>query len=347
MQRLAISWRDWLTALLVFAVATAFFVVFSKFEGWPNVHDGWSLALPIAFGVGAAPLAARLLVFLVASRASFEAFGVKFNLPAAVQNSEAAFASLPSGVIQQGVLMPESSSGALEQAAQEAFRHQVLVIDLEDGKAWYLTRLFALAATAEFLGSPSLLVLVGQSGGRQKQAGGSIAPSDLVRAVTQKDARYARALRNAKAYLRLLRTNSPPPPVAPGAVPGRTPVFARFGQYQYVYEEVGEALFMRVLVEELKWPDLNVLGPAEAPPEAEGNPPWITLPELLALAAPWIQKDVVELTDPPKTQIKAILDAKSDCVLAVRNGTFEGLVEVDRAVRQVVLQLIERSATPT
>jgi len=42
-----------------------------------------------------------------------------------------------------------------------ATEQTVAVIDLEDGHAWYKTRLFAMAATAELLQAPKALVLIG------------------------------------------------------------------------------------------------------------------------------------------------------------------------------------------
>jgi hypothetical protein len=335
MQALSISWRDIASSILIFLGVVLLFAMFSQFAGWPTNKDGWPLIVTIAAVLAAIPLVARALNFLGANRASVEALGVKLNFASAVQSSEAAFSSLPGGVVQQGALVLESGSGELEAAAREAHRHQVLLIDVEDGRAWYLTRLFALAATAQFLGSPSLLVLLGQIGGQPKQAAGSIAPADLVRAVTQKDPRYGRVLRQAHAYMRMLQSG----PLAPFP----PPAFNKFGQYQYLFGEVGDAVIMRILVEQLKNPDPNILQPSEVAPESEQAPPWVTLSDLQQLLGPWIRTDFVEMTAPPKAQIAAILAAKSDCVLAVRDGTFEGLVEVDRAARHIVRQLVERS----
>lgn len=177
MNSLSISWRELVAPAIIFVVIVALFGGLSTQAGWPSATQGWSLVVAIAAAVAFAPVVARALNFLQQSRASIEGpFGLKLNFASAVERSETKVGWLSVGTVQQGTLLPESGRGELEQAAIDAKKHPELVIDLEDGSAWYLTRLFAVAATAVLLGSPKLLVLVGQKGGQAKQAGGSIAP---------------------------------------------------------------------------------------------------------------------------------------------------------------------------
>jgi len=335
MRELSVSWRDVVLPLVVFALFMVLFLGFAQLTGWPNKKDGWSLVVGLGIAFAAAPLIARALSFLKASRATIEGpLGLKLNFASAVAGSEASSASITYSGVQQGVFIAESSRGELEQAADEAHRHRILVVDVEAGQAWYLTRLFALAATAEALGSPKLLVLVGQAAGKPRQAAGYISPAEFVRAVAAKDTRYARILRQAKAYAAALRTS--------GAGPA-DPGLPRLGNYRFVWAQVGEPVFMRILVEQLIAPDPNVLQPDEKPPEDPNAPPWVTLGDLALLLAPWLRTDLVDLDEPPKAQISSILSAMGDCVLAVRSGTFEGLIEVERAARHILRQLVDRA----
>jgi len=333
---LSISWRDLVAPAIIFVVIVALFGGLSTQAGWPSATEGWSLVVAIAAAVAFAPVVARALNFLQQSRASIEGpFGLKLNFASAVERSETKVGWLSVGTVQQGTLLPESGRGQLEQAAIDAKKHRELVIDLEDGSAWYLTRLFAVAATAVQLGSPTLLVLVGQKGTRAKQAGGSIAPGDLVRAISQRDSRYAKLWRHTQEYIEQLHAAR----ISQKLV--ARPSHPKLQQYSYLYEEIGDAVVMRVLVEQLILPDPGVLSPTDQPPEA--GPPWVTLSDLQQWLGPWLGSDLVEMGAPAKEQVAAILNAKGDVALAVRDGTFEGIIDVGRAGRHILSQLAERA----
>lgn len=98
---------------------------------------------------------------------------------------------------------------------------------------------------------------------------------------------------------------------------------------------------MRVLVEQLIQPDPGVLEPTDQPPEA--GPPWVSLSDLQQWLGPWLGSDFVEMGAPAKEQVAAILNAQGDVALAVRNGTFEGIIDVGRAARHILSQLAERA----
>ncbi len=84
----------------------------------------------------------------------------------------------------------ESNFEELNEAALEVTEQSVVVINLEDGRAWYKTRLFAVAATAEILHAPRALVLVGLRGGQPMQVAGWVRPRDFVKAVIRSDRGY-------------------------------------------------------------------------------------------------------------------------------------------------------------
>jgi hypothetical protein len=337
MGALTVSWRDLLLPSLLFAGILLIFWALSASVGWPNAADGWRLAVIIAGIAAILPLVARAMTFLQKNRASIEGpFGLKVNFVNAVQVSETSIGSLTAGTVQQGTFIAESGRGELERAAIEAGAHSELVIDLEDGNAWYRTRLFAVAAMGEILGAPEILVLVGGKGGRPRQVGGYIASRDFVKAVCQKDSRYERLLRRARDYLALLRNS------ANAGNQIQPPDFAKFLQYQYPFTEAGDSVFMRVIVDQLIDPDPGVLQPTENAPE--DGPPWINLADMAQELSPWLIPDIVEMTGTAKQQVAAILGARGDIAVAVRNGTFEGIIRVELAARDVLRQLAERAA---
>ena len=337
MGALSVSWRDLAVVALLFSVVMLVFAALSFAVAWPNAGDGWGLAVIVAGVAALLPLLSRTLTFLQKSRGSIQAFGVKIDFAGAVQSSQAVVGSWSAGTVRQGTFIAESGRGELERAAEEAGSHPELVIDLEAGNAWYRTRLFAVAAMGEVLGAPKYLVLVGQKGGRPLQVGGYIAATDFVRAVCQRDPRYARLLKHATDYLPHLREAARKPP---GAEPPPPAGFDKYMNYTYPFREVGDALFMRILVEQLIHPDPGQLQPGEASPE--DGPPWINLAEMEQELSPWLVHDTVDTSASPREQVSAILAARGEIAIAARDGTFEGLFQVDVTVRHVLRQLIER-----
>lgn len=277
----------------------------------------------------------RLLTFLQSSRASIEApFGLKIDFANAIIAGEVK--TLPDNLVQPGTIIPESGSAELDRAAREATEQTIIVIDLEDGQAWYWTRLFAVAATGVFLGAPKTMVLIGQRGNKLQHVAGWLRVEDLVHALTRQDPRYEWVWRHAQGYIDLFRRQ--------GADPTYPPEFPSAGQYQYSYTENGDTAIMGILVHQMKFPDQITSTPAGLVAlEVEASPPWVNLTEAESKLDAWLNRDKVDLSEPEKEQVNQILDAEGGIAIAVRNGRFAGVIDVQRAERQVLKQLAERT----
>jgi hypothetical protein len=323
--------RDAAFAAITFSLLMVIFAIFANLAGWPNPQNGWPLAVMLAVVIAFLPVLARTLTFLQQSRASIEApFGLKISFANALAGADVK--TLPENMVQPGAVIAESGVGELDRAAQEATAQTVVVLDLEDGQAWYWTRLFAVAATAALLGAPKLMVLVGRRGGRARQLGGWIRPQDFVRALTQHDPRYDVVWRRARDYLNALRSNSPSPATLP-----------RLAQYDHIFREVGEAAVMRILVDEMRTPEPTP-GGADVALEDSDAPPWATLAEAESRLDSWLVRGSVDLGAPERERVRAILSVPDEIALATRNGEFAGIIDVARVERQILLQLAERVA---
>jgi hypothetical protein len=328
----SINWREVLIGAFVFALILIGFGVLASVTHWPNEHDGWPLAVAVAALIAALPLIGRTLSFLQQSRASFEGpFGIKLNFSAAASVAAVGTAKLTENLLQSGVQISESSFAELNEAAVRATEQTVVVIDLEDGRAWYKTRLFAVAATAEILHAPKSLVLIGQRGGRPMQVGGMIKPRDVVKAITRSDANYARIWQRAQSYLH--RTEF--------QLADQKQQFPRLSTYQNAFADVGQASIMFILVDQMRNPE-----PVPSPPATQlegGNiHPWITLSEAEDLFDPWLVRDVLDLGKPEAEKVAAVMEAKGDVVMAIREGQYSGLIDVERAERELLRQLLVR-----
>jgi hypothetical protein len=313
------------------------FLLLAWLAGWPNATAGWPFAIGVALLVGLLPLAGGLLGFLREGRGKVEAAGITLDFSAAVPAATAGGGqlALPGNILRPGMPIGDSGSQELDRVAVEATAQSDVVLDLGAGDAWYATRLYAVAATAQILGAPKRLVLCGQRGGEPGQFLGWITPQLAATALERSDARYARARRQAEAYLAHFRAAEGP------ALPdARLP---RLPEFQWHFDQVGEAVVMRVLVEMMRAPEPAPPRPPDPPLEPEDDPPWLAPGQAVALLDAWLVTEKVEATRPEREQILAILDSRHDVIASVRDGRFQGFVEVRRAERAILRQLAERA----
>jgi len=169
-----------------------------------------------------------------------------------------------------------------------------------------------------------------------QRAGGVIRPADLARTISGKFEVYEKSLGRAQAYLAALRATKPGEAYAPPAA-----TYPKFQNYLNLYPQIGDAVFVRILVDQFINPDAGLLGPSEAAPEA--TPPWVNLAELRLMLSPWLLTDFVDVEATPKEQVAATLKAAGPLAIAVHDGVFAGIIDVERAARQILRQLAARS----
>lgn len=343
----SINWREVAMGGAIFIFVMIGFGVLASAIHWPNDRDGWPLAVTAAGAIAFLPFIARALSFLQQSRASLEGpFGIKLNFSSAAATATIGTAKVTENLVQPGMQITETSFKELNEAALRTTEETVVVIDLEDGRAWYKTRLFAVAATAEILNRPKSFVLVGQRGGLPTQAGGWIRPQDIVKAIARSDPRYADVWQRAKTYLYRLQTEAEEIPAV-----GQPLQFPKYLHYRRAFREVGAASILFILVDQMRNPDPLWTPPTATQQSTQPTPlenhniePWITLGEAEAAFDPWLVRDILDLGKPENEQVAAIMAAKGEIVVATRDGRYAGLIDVARAERELLRQLLVRPA---
>jgi hypothetical protein len=333
----AVDWQEIGKAVLVFVVLLLGFVLLSATVQWPNAKDGWPLAIAIALIIACVPLLARLLSFLQQSGATVRTpFGLQLDFSVAAAGARLSAETMPPNIVQPGVQIADSGVGELDRAAAEATQQTVVLIDVQDGRAWYRTRLFAIAGTGVLLGSPRLLMIIGQRGGKPLQLGGCIQAPEVVRGFIAAEPTYEAVLQRARRYLHYLRAEAGNRnPTLPADLP-------RLSQYLAIYRQVGDPLVMRILVDQMISPDqiLGTLTPVHQALEIQGQEPWMTLGDAERLFDPWLIRDAVDLQLPQKDLANIVLSAEGEIIAAVREGQYAGIIDVRRAVRLFLRQLV-------
>jgi hypothetical protein len=328
----------------IFVIVIIGFVILANVGHWPNEQGGWPLAVLVAAIFAFLPIAPRVLSLLQQSGTTLEGpFGIKINFSAAAAVATIGATRLTDNLVDPGVNIFESTFKELNEAAVRATSQTIVVVNVEDGHAWYKTRLFALAATAEILHAPRFIVLIGQRGGQSMQIGGWIRPSDLVRAIIRSDIRYKKVWLRAQAYLHRVQANIP-----------KSTDFPRPVNYQLSFDEDGAASFMFILVHQMRDPDKQPaplpppqpdgtqlpLPPALEPLEGGDLYPWISLQEVEAMTDAWLVRDAVDRDKSDSEQVDAVMAARGEIVVATRDGQYTGLIDVSRAERDLLRQLL-------
>jgi hypothetical protein len=263
MPSISITWKEVTTAGLVFALIVVGFALLAAVFKWPNEQSGWPLAIIIAVVIAGLPLFGRIVSFVQQQGASIEALGLKIDFSGFTKAAEAQATALPANIVQGDVPIPGSNPTVLERFAVDSKGRTVATIDLKEGRGWYLTRVFAVAATADFLGAPRLIVLIGQRAGKPSQVGGWIRPGDAVRGLTEHDPGYAKLWDQVRKYLDHLRTYA-----------ANTPGLSKLQEYAPVYQRIGDAAVMPILVDQMRRnPDSIAVGGSPPTLEPADKPP--------------------------------------------------------------------------
>jgi len=338
----AIDRNEAIVATAIFVLVLLAFAAVAAVAGWPNRDGGWSLAVAVALVLALLRSFGPMLDVLQRSGAKVEApFGIKIDFAGVAPTTDGpATWVLADSTIRAGARVNETGVADLEASAQDFAHQRDIVVDLEDGQAWYSTRLFAVAATATLIGSPETIILVGQKSGMPRQFGGWISPADAVTAFERHDQRFVMVRAQALKYLARLRRHADDATYALPAAGADNLQPQKYGNYASRYRQYGDVAFISILVDQMQAPDV---ADPRGELESSATPPWIGLAELAQWVEPWLVSAHVKLELPPKERVLQILASGHDVIASTRNGQFEGIIDVRRTERDVVRQLVVRS----
>jgi hypothetical protein len=305
--------------------------------GWPDAASmKWVFITVLA--VGLVPVLLCLIDY-AASRGAVLGFkGVTIDFSRV--EIRRATVELPENIGRPGPVISDSTAMEIIATLEAATVNPIVRLDIKDGNAWWVTRLFALSVGAVRVGSPSVFVFTGV---KQEQEGvylGWARPSALVKALVADSTRrgqppvtygtvYRKAERHTKLVAAFLKPDGEPAaPHDPQPVPGSgpPPEIQRYS-YRPRYAELGEAAFEQILLDQLAAYGL------EDPPDR------LTLGRLEELFAHCLYRDTVDLDWAKDRQVAAFLESSAPYVAVVRRGRYEGLVERAEVERSIVKQL--------
>lgn len=153
-----------LLMLPIFIVAVVAFWTTAQYFKWPSTDEQRTTAIYLAILFSVMPIAAYLLNFLSKSKAKFgvKALGSDITLDFGKNVAVVRPLDLHNNLLVPGTYSSLTHSGSEEviRAISRTANSAVVTLDIRDGKAWWLSRLFALSAGAVHLGSPKAIVFL-------------------------------------------------------------------------------------------------------------------------------------------------------------------------------------------
>ncbi len=282
---------------------------------------GWVL-LGIAV-LGVLPILLVVLEGLAAGGGSIEVGKVKVALTAAA--SAQSLVVVPRNVTQQQNVGGSGSEQIID-ALRKARAAKVVVVDLEDGHAWWESRLLILASGAVRLGRPEVIVFTATQGGRRDQFVGWAHPVDLVDRLLQANPDFNSAFQTAMGLAdaaRIAHSGQLAPPAGAANV---------LQNKNFIIHPPGAEGLNPFLEEQLL---ADGLGPTETTPREIGTG------RLDDLFDPVLHRSSVDRTDLEAEWFRKALRSADEYVAVTDSGRYVALMTRDDVVSEVLLALTE------
>jgi len=315
------------TAGVVLVVLLAIVVVLGVVAHWPDQRwQGWLMLGVVLLAL--APLLLLILDRVASTGGSLEFRGIKIAFAAEAAGS---VVTLPPNMgIPAGVSVADSGGFQLEAAMREATRNDVLVVDLEEGAAWWETRLFALCSGARRRGQVRAVVFVATDHTVARTFQGWASPGRLLQAMLDASPELRHAADNAAVTAR--RWNLKYAPGSPAPAAGALPSDVAIPPGSSPFNGTDRKAFA----------DEEALLTAFAP--LEQQPRVVTLARLGDMFGPILHDVTIDERDTDDVWMATALSLDDDYLAVTRGQVYVGLLSRAAVLARIVGALAGRSA---
>jgi hypothetical protein len=262
-----------------------------------------------------------------------------------VQQLGAVGFAIPANIGERGVPVSDSATTSILQTMQVAVTCGIVVIDLEDGHAWWETRLLVLLAGAERLRKPDKIVFVAKEGGKEQIFQGWANPDELLQCLIQSDIQYKRSLTISRAAARQWELVEPLEPILPnkqGATPlqpswmsGEIAKTHQWMAYNYQTGLPNEMLAEQILQDELG-------KKIEQSPKGAKH---ISIERLNELFRPCLIKKSIDQSANVEQQRTAFFDNTQLWIALTNNGQYSAIISRMAILNEILKPLVDKSQT--
>ncbi|MFF5014765.1 hypothetical protein [Streptomyces sp. NPDC001165] len=303
--------------------------------GLDTASAGWVL-LGIV-GLSLLPVLLVVLSGVASTGGSVELGAVKIALTAAAGSQRGL--TVPRNVVPQlGVSLADAGGVEAIASLRNLRGTEVVIVDLEDGHAWWETRLLLLCAGATRLGRPSVVVFTAQQQGRADQFIGWARPADLLERLQESDPHLRKAYLEASGQAVAVRLaeptlqtpQTPPPPTTSALMKDLGLQGMRPMTHPAPRNELNPLLEEQLL--------------ARSMARLEALPAEIDVSRLHQLFTPVLHTKALERTDDDAAWLRAALLDEGDYVAFTDSGRYTGIMSGAAVARAALLALLPPDA---
>ncbi|WP_114940497.1 hypothetical protein [Mucilaginibacter endophyticus] len=304
------------------------------FTGWPADTSNSTVLIGI-FILSLLPIVLAVLNVIIERGGSIGYGDLKIDFSKIQQLSNSGF-TVPANIGVRGQQVTDSGTSNILETLREATSSGVVVIDLEDGHAWWETRLLVLISGAERLKKPDKIVFVATVEAKQQAYLGWARPGDLLEQLLKEDPLYLKsfyAARAAAAQWALLGPLEPVPPMnnyyaippAPAWMQGTLAL-----NHSWMAFSTNTGLPNELLAEQLLQ---NELGSTI---ENQGGAKHVNMVHLDEIFSPVLIKKQIDKSWPDEQQTNALFAAEEPFIAITENGKYSAIVSTQSLYNEVL-----------
>ena len=305
--------------------------------GWPSDGSTNTVLIGILF-LSLLPLLLSILDVIIdrGGTIGYKDFKIDFSK---VQKAAESHFIIPANIGMRGQPVADSGTSNILDTLKDATSTSTAVIDLEDGHAWWETRLLVLLAGAERLRKPEKIVFVAKNEGKDQCFQGWCNPSELLHCLLEVNPLYKESLAITRAAARQWELVEPleeippgnfrPIPAQPawinGMVSNNTSWMA-FNQKGLPNELMAEQTLQNILGQKIE----NFTGSVH-----------ITIARLTELFQPVLIKQHVDESWPADKQRDTFFNTDSAWVALTNNGKYSALVSRISVMNEMLREMVK------
>lgn len=333
------------TIAILLGLVVVLGMVTSTFN-WPTKESESAILIGILL-ISLLPIILALIDVIIARGGAIEIGGVKLDFSKIPQIGTAGI-NIPVNIGLVGQSVMDSSTTEILDTLRQATSCDIVVIDLEEGQAWWETRLLVLLAGAVRLNKPEKLVFIGKERGTDRRFLGWGYSKDLLPKLLKTNPLYERLYYVANAAANqwaLIEPNrpgdvnypNPPLPDPPGTLPPMIqPGLASMHSWMAFDNETGlpnpylhEQLFQDTLGQNIE----------SQIPEVSININILRLEEIFGSK---LYKDCIDENWTEDTQMSKFFESESPYVAITRKGEYMAMVSRVSLLNEIVKSMVTK-----
>jgi len=297
---------------------------------WPSAQSE-SVVLIGILVLSLLPIALALLDKIIDRGAVIGYGGVKLAFS---QSRELGSSGLkvPANIGIRGEAIPDTGTKSILAVLKDTTAHDIVIIDLEEGQAWWETRLLVLLSGAERRGKPGKIVFVGTDASKIQQFQGWSYARSLLPYLLNAHPQFPISWHAASAVANQLALMEPSQPLPPT---GKLPLGPLAIHYEWMATDSATGLPNELIAEQVLQSELV------KKVEPQGGARSINLVRMEELFRPVLIKDRIDLNWPADRQLDAFLGTDAPFLAITQDGRYSALVSRLTLLNQLLKPLLQ------